>query len=145
MLSHNEYVIWTIENKTLRVAVGICNKVDTPIVYLKDMNAFKEGFYDCYSFYDGAMTMEQAKEIIEAAKNNNNRAVPNLIKKYIDIDSSLEFYENIGYTQLTDMVSDEWFDSVKSLVAVLDDKRFKGYYEIDVEVEDWSEYSVEVS
>lgn len=145
MLSHNEYVIWTIENKTLRVAVGICNKVDTPIVYLKDMNAFKEGFYDCYSFYDGAMTMEQAKEIIEAAKNNNNRAVPNLIKKYIDIDSSLEFYENIGYTQLTDMVSDEWFDSVKSLVAVLDDKRFKGYYKIDVEVEDWSEYSVEVS
>lgn len=145
MLSHNEYVIWTIENKTLRVAVGICNKVDTPIVYLKDMNAFKEGFYDCYSFYDGAMTMEQAKEIIESAKNNNNRAVPNLIKKYIDIDSSLEFYENIGYTQLTDMVSDEWFDSVKSLVAVLDDKRFKGYYEIDVEVEDWSEYSVEVS
>ncbi len=145
MLSHNEYVIWTIENKTLRVAVGICNNVDTPIVYLKDLNAFKEGFYDCYSFYDGAMTMEQAKEIIEAAKNNNNRAVPNLIKKYIDIDSSLEFYENIGYTQLTDMVSDEWFDSVKSLVAVLDDKRFKGYYEIDVEVEDWSEYSVEVS
>lgn len=145
MLSHNEYVIWTIENKTLRVAVGICNKVDTPIVYLKDMNAFKEGFYDCYSFYDGAMTMEQAKEIIETAKSNNNRAVPNLIKKYIDIDSSLEFYENIGYTQLTDMVSDEWFDSVKSLVAVLDDKRFKGYYEIDVEVEDWSEYSVEVS
>lgn len=144
MLSHNEYVIWTIENKTLRVAVGICNKVDTPIVYLKDMNAFKEGFYDCYSFYDGAMTMEQAKEIIEAAKNDNNRAVPNLIKKYIDIDSSLEFYENIGYTQLTDMVSDEWFDSVKSLVAVLDDKRFKGYYEIDVEVEDWSEYSIEV-
>lgn len=144
MLSHNEYVIWTIENKTLRVAVGICNKVDTPIVYLKDMNAFKEGFYDCCSFYDGAMTMEQAKEIIEAAKNNNNRAVPNLIKKYIDIDSSLEFYENIGYTQLTDMVSDEWFDSVKSLVAVLDDKRFKGYYEIDVEVEDWSEYSIEV-
>lgn len=145
MLSHNEYVIWTIENKTLRIAVGICNNVDTPIVYLKDLNAFKEGFYDCYSFYDGAMTMEQAKEIIEAAKNNNNRAVPNLIKKYIDIDSSLEFYENIGYTQLTDMVSDEWFDSVKSLVAVLDDKRFKGYYEIDVEVEDWSEYSVEVS
>ena len=144
MLSHNEYVIWTIENKTLRVAVGICNNVDTPIVYLKDLNAFKEGFYDCYSFYDGAMTMEQAKEIIEAAKNNNNRAVPNLIKKYIDIDSSLEFYENIGYTQLTDMVSDEWFDSVKSLVAVLDDKRFKGYYEIDVEVEDWSEYSIEV-
>lgn len=145
MLSHNEYVIWTIENKTLRVAVGICNKVDTPIVYLKDLNAFKEGFYDCYSFYDGAMTIEQAKEIIEAAKNDNNRAVPNLIKKYIDIDSSLKFYENIGYTQLTDMVSDEWFDSVKSLVAVLDDKRFKGYYEIDVEVEDWSEYSVEVS
>lgn len=144
MLSHNEYVIWTIKNKTLRVAVGICNNVDTPIVYLKDMNAFKEGFYDCYSFYDGAMTMEQAKEIIDAAKNNNNRAVPNLIKKYIDIDSSLEFYENIGYTQLTDMVSDEWFDSVKSLVAVLDDKRFKGYYEIDVEVEDWSEYSIEV-
>ncbi len=144
MLSRNEYVIWTIENKTLRVAVGICNKVDTPIVYLKDMNAFKEGFYDCYSFYDGAMTMEQAKEIIETAKSNNNRAVPNLIKKYIDIDSSLEFYENIGYTQLTDMVSDEWFDSVKSLVAVLDDKRFKGYYEIDVEVEDWSEYSIEV-
>ena len=89
MLSHNEYVIWTIENKTLRVAVGICNNVDTPIVCLKDLNAFKEGFYDCYSFYDGAMTMEQAKEIIEAAKNNNNRAVPNLIKKYIDIDSSL--------------------------------------------------------
>ena len=144
MLSHNEYVIWTIENKTLRVAVGICNNVDTPIVYLKDLNAFKEGFYDCYSFYDGAMTMEQAKEIIEAAKNRNNRAVPDLIKKYIDIDSSLEFYENIGYTQLTDMVSDEWFDSVKSLVAVLDDKRFKGYCEIDVEVEDWSEYSIEV-
>lgn len=145
MLSHNEYVIWTIENKTLRVAVGICNKIDTPIVYLKDLNAFKEGFYDCYSFYDGAMTMEQAKEIIEAAKNDNNRAVPNLIKKYIDIDSSLKFYENIGYTQLTDMVSDEWFDSVKSLVAVLDDKRFKGYYKIDVEVEDWSEFSVEMS
>lgn len=139
MLSHNEYVIWTIENKTLRVAVGICNNVDTPIVYLKDMNAFKEGFYDCYSFYYGAMTMEQAKEIIEAAKNRNNRAVPNLIKKYIDIDSSLKFYEDIGYVQLTDMVSDEWFDSVKMLVTFLDDRRFKGYYEIDVEVENWSE------
>lgn len=139
MLSHNEYVIWTIENKTLRVAVGICNNVDTPIVYLKDMNAFKEGFYDCYSFYYGAMTMEQAKEIIEAAKNRNNRAVPNLIKKYIDIDSSMRFYEDIGYTQLTDMVSDEWFDSVKMLVSFLDDRRFKGYYEIDVEVENWSE------
>ncbi len=89
MLSHNEYVIWTIENKTLRVAVGICNNADTPIVYLKDLIALKEGYSDCYSFYDGAMTMEQAKEIIEATKNGNNRAVPNLIKKYFDIDSSL--------------------------------------------------------
>lgn len=135
MLSHNEYVIWTIENKTLRVAVGICNNADTPIVYLKDLIALKEGYYNCYSFYDGAMTMEQAKEIIEASKNGNNRAVPNLIKKYFDIDSSLRFYEDIGYTQLTDMVCDEWFDSVKMLVTFLDDRRFKGYYEIDVEVE----------
>ncbi len=107
------------------------------MVYLKDMIALKEGYYDCYSFYDGAITMEQAKEIIEAAKNGNNRAVPNLIKKYFDIDSSLKSCENIGYIQLTDMVSDEWFDSVKSFVAFLDDIRFKGYYEIDVEVEDW--------
>lgn len=134
MLSHNEYVIWTIKNKTLRVAVGICNKVDTPIVYLKDLNILKEGYYNCYSFYDGAMTMEQAKEIIEAAKNSNNKAVPNLIKKYIYVNFSLRFCEDIGYTQLTDLVSDEWFDSVKRLVAFLDDKRFKVYYEIDVEV-----------
>lgn len=135
MLSHNEYVIWTIENKTLRVAVGICNNVDIPIVYLKDLIALKEGYYNCYSFYDGAMTMAQAKEIVEAAKNGNNRAVPNLIKKYFDNDSSLRFYEDIGYVQLTDMVSDEWFDSVKRLVALLDDGRWKGYCEIDVEVE----------
>lgn len=77
-------------------------------------------------------------------KNGNNRAVPNLIKKYFDIDSSLRFYEDIGYTQLTNMVSDEWFDSVKMLVTFLDDRRFKGYYEINVEVEYWFEDSVEV-
>lgn len=113
-------------------------------MYLKDLIALKEGCYNCYSLYDGAMTMEQAKEIIEAAKNGNNRAVPNLIKKYFDIDSSLKFYEDIGYTQLTDMVSDEWFDRVKSLVALLDDWQCKEYYQIKVAVEadDWFEESI---
>lgn len=77
----------------------------------------------------------QEKEIIEVAKNGNNRAVQNLTKKYFDIDSSLRFYVDIGYAQFTDMFSDEWFDSVKRLVILLDDRRCKGYYEIDVEVE----------
>ena len=113
MLSHNEYVIWTIKNKTLRIAVGICNNTDMPIVYLKDINALTEGHYNCYSFYSGAMTLEQAKEIIDAAKAKENRKVPLLIKKYFDIDSAVSLYENIGFTQLTDMVSDEQLDSIK--------------------------------
>lgn len=137
MLSHNEYVIWTIKNKTLRIAVGICNKATAPIVYLKEPIA--DYAVDCgYSFYEGAMTMEQAKEIIEAAKNGENRKVPNLIKKYFDPGSSTRSYEDIGYTQLTDMVSDSWFDSVKKALLLLDIRQCKGYYEIDIELEDYS-------
>ena len=135
MLSHNEYVIWTIENKTLRIAVGICNNADMPMVYLKDMNAYREGHYNCYSFYSGAMTLEQAKEIINAAKTEENRKIPHLIKKYLVIDSATQLHENIGYMQITDMVSDEWFDSVKKVIMLLDSRNFKGYCEIDVEVE----------
>ena len=137
MLSHNEYVIWTIKNKTLRIAVGICNNADLPIVYLKDINALTEGHYNCYSFYSGAMTLEQAKEIIEAAKAEENRKVPLLIKKYFDIDSAVSLYENIGFTQLTDMVSDEWFDSVKKVMAFVDHRNFKGFCEIDIETDDF--------
>ena len=137
MLSHNEYVIWTIKNKTLRIAVGICNKATAPIVYLKEPIA--DCAVDCgYSFYEGAMTMEQAKEIIEAAKNGENHKVPNLIKKYFDPGSSTRSYEDIGYTQLTDMVSDDWFDSVKKVLFLLDIRQCKGYYEIDIELEDYS-------
>ena len=135
MLSHNEYVIWTIENKTLRIAMGICNNADMPMVYLKDMNAYREGHYNCYSFYSGAMTLEQAKEIINAAKTEENRKIPHLIKKYLVIDSATQLHENIGYMQLTDMISDEWFDSVKKVIMLLDSRKFKGYCEIDVEVE----------
>ena len=124
MLSHNEYVIWTIENKTLRIAVGICNNADMPMVYLKDMNAYREGHYNCYSFYSGAMTLEQAKEIINAAKTEENRKIPHLIKKYLVIDSAAQLHENIGYMQLTDMVSDEWFDSVKKVIMLLDSRNF---------------------
>ena len=137
MLSHNEYVIWTIKNGSLRIAVGICNQTEFPIVYLKDLETFKEDNYNCYSYYEAPLTTEQAKEIIEAAKSGNNRAVPHLIKKYVHLDSSLKFCECIGYTMLTDMVSDEWFDSVKRIMALLDSKRCKGYYEIDVEVEEF--------
>ncbi len=137
MVSHNEYVIWTIKNGTLRIAVGICDQTEFPIVYLKDLEAYNEGKYSCYSYYDAPLSLEQAREIIEAAKAGKNRAVPQLIKKYVHLDSSLKFYENIGYTMLTDMVSDEWFDSVKIIMALLDSKRCKGYYEINVEVEEW--------
>ena len=144
MVSHNKYVIWTIKNGTLRIAVGICDQTEFPIVYLKDMEAYNEGEYNCYSYYEAPLTLEQAKEIIESAKSGNNRAVPHLIKKYVHLDSSLKFYECIGYTMLTDMVSDEWFDSVKRIMALLDSKRCKGYYEINVEVEEWDEEDVEI-
>lgn len=137
MISHNEYVIWTIKNGTLRIAVGICDQTELPIVYLKNLDAYNKGEYNCYSYYDAPLSPEQAKEIIEAAKVGNNRAVPHLIKKYVQLDNSLKFFEDIGYTMLTDMVSDEWFDSVKKIMALLDSKRCKGYYEIDVEVEEW--------
>ncbi len=137
MLSHNEYVIWTIANNTLRIAVGICNNVNSPIVYVKKLTV-DPADYGYYSFYEGAMTMDQAKEIIEAAKNGVNRKVPLLIKKYFHIHSSTRSYEDIGYSQLTDMVSDDWFDSVKRLLCMLDDRRCKGYYEIDIELEDYS-------
>lgn len=134
-VSHNEYVLWTIHNGTLRVAVGVCDQTEFPIVYTKDLEALNEGHYNCYSFYEASLTPGQAKEIIEAAKNGNNRAVPKLIKKYVHPDSSLKYHENIGYAQLTDMVSDAWFDSVKRVMALLDKKSNKGYYEIDVEIE----------
>ena len=48
MLYHYEYAIWTIEKKTLRIAVGICNNTDMPIVYMKDLQTED---YNCYSFY----------------------------------------------------------------------------------------------
>ena len=134
MLYHYEYAIWTIEKKTLRIAVGICNNTDMPIVYMKDLQTED---YNCYSFYIGAITTEQAREIIDAAKNEQNRIVPHLIKRYLNEETVVHFYEDIGYAQLTDMVSDEWFYSVKSLVCLLDDTRHKGYYEIDVEVEEY--------
>ena len=136
MLSHNEYVIWTMKNKTLRIAVGICNNAEQPMVYLKDLNAFKKGYYNCYSFYSGAMTLVQAKEIIEAAKAKENRKIPHLIKKYFDIESAMRLYENIGFTQLTDLLSDEWFDSIKKVMVLVDSRNFKGYCKIDVEVEE---------
>lgn len=144
MISHNEYVIWTIKNGTLRIDIGICDQTEFPIVYLKDLEAYNEGEYNCYSYYDAPLSPGQAREIIEAAKAGNNRAVPLLIKKYVHLDSSLKFYECVRYTMLTDMVSDEWFDSVKKVIALLDSKRCKGYYEINVEVEEWDEDDIEV-
>ena len=137
MLSHNEYVIWTTNNGSLRIAVGICDQTEFPIVYLKDLKTLEEDDYNCYSYYEAPLTTEQAKEIIKAAKSGNNRVVPHLIKKYVHLNSSLKFCECIGYTMLTDMVSDEWFDSVKKVMALLDSKRCKGYFEIDVEVEEF--------
>ena len=70
--------------------------------------------------------------------------MPQLIKKYVRLDSSLKFCEYIGYTQFTDMISDEWFDSVKKVIALLDSKRCKGYYEINVEIEVYDEEEYEI-
>lgn len=137
MLSNNEYVIWNINNGSLRIAVGICDQTEFPIVYLKDLKALEEDDYNCYSYYEAPLTTEQAKEIIKAAKSGNNRIVPHLIKKYVHFAPSLKFCECIGYTMLTEMVSDEWFNSVKRIMALLDSKSYKGYYEINVELEEF--------
>ena len=105
MISHNEYVIWTIKNGTLRIAIGICDQTECPIVYLKDLEAYNEGEYNCYSYYEAPLSPEQAREIIEAAKAGNNRAVPQLIKKHVKKVSSCLDWKSTRYNTSQNTVS----------------------------------------
>lgn len=99
MLSHNEYVIWTIKNKTLWIAVSICNNADMPVTYLKGMDAFKEGYYNCYSFYSGAMTIEQAKKLSKPQKLKK-------IEKYRSYSRNiLILIQLYAYTKISDLHS----------------------------------------
>ena len=138
MLSHNEYVILTWNKGSFRAAIELCSLTDENIVYIKDVGSYVGDVepygYACYSYFVNSMTQEQAHEIIDAAKNKDNRRLPHLFKKYFCPENAINSMEDLTYSRLTDMVSDVWFDSVKSVLFMIDDKRFKGYYEIDKEI-----------
>ena len=85
MLSNNEYVIWNINNGSLRIAVGICNQTEFPIVYLKDLKALEEDDYNCYSYYEAPLTTEQAKEITYLLTRHRNHSYSIKHSKYITI------------------------------------------------------------
>ena len=118
-----QYILLTIKNRTVRVAVGI-QKNHTPIVYWMD-----KGDIYSYVLFQGCMTEEEGNEILAAAEADNYAVAIRLFRKYFRGEESDKVYvEEEGlllpsgerlYMPISEVVPDDWFDECKLIMSFM--------------------------
>ena len=134
-----KYILFTIENSTVRVAIGVQPDHD-PIVYW-----MKKGDIYSYILYQGCMTEEEGEQILAAAEADNYAKAIRLFRKYFKGQESDKVYvEEEGlvsswgerlWMPISEVVPDEWFDECKHIMSLMEtNMRDVLTYERDEEV-----------
>lgn len=119
-----KYILLTICNNTVRVAIGIQEK-HVPIVYWMDRETLKDirkGNYgrSPYFIFEGSLTEEEGNEILSAAETNDYARAIRLFKKYFRGEySDKVFDENESWRPISEEVHDDWFDECKEILSLL--------------------------
>lgn len=118
-----KYILLTIENRTVRVAIGIQENHD-PIVYWME-----KGDIFSYVLFQGCMTEEEGNKILQAAEKNDYRTACRLFRKYFRGEESGKIYvESEGmegwdgrtlYLPISEVVPDDWFDECKQIMSLM--------------------------
>lgn len=109
-----KYILLTIENRTVRVAIGIQNN-HMPIVYWMERG-------DLYSYvlFQGCMSEEEGRQILVAAEANNYAAACRLFHKHFRGKQSEKIYvEAEGRCPISEEVPDDWFDECKQILSLM--------------------------
>ena len=109
-----KYILLTIDNCTVRVAIGIQNN-HMPIVYW-----MKRGdVYSC-KLFQGCMSVEEGRQILAAAEANNYAAACRLFHKYFrGVLSEKIYVEAEGRWPISEEVPDDWFDECKQILSLM--------------------------
>lgn len=128
-----KYILLTIYNHTVRIAVGI-QANHKPIVYwmykedhypveveMEDGEVVTYNEYSSpYVMFEGALTEEEGDEILSAAESNEYAKAIRLFKKYFrGEDSDKVYVEDEGLLPISEMVHDDWFDECKLIMSML--------------------------
>ena len=118
-----KYILLTIENRTVRVAIGI-QESHTPIVYWME-----KGDPYSYILFQGCMTEEEGNRILAAAEADNYATAIRLFRKYFRGEESEKVYvEAEGmedwegkrlYLPISEVVPDDWFDECKQIMSLM--------------------------
>lgn len=119
-----KYILLTICDKTVRVAIGIQEK-HAPIVYWMDREVLKDirkGNYagSPFAMVEGSLTEEEGNEILSAAETNDYARAIRLFKKYFRGEySDKVFVEDESWRPISEEVHDDWFDECKQILSLL--------------------------
>lgn len=118
-----KYILFTIENRTIRVAVGI-QKNHAPIAYW-----MKRGDPYSYVYYQGCMTEDEGNQILQAAEANNYALAIRLFHKYFRGEQSEYVYAKEEgwvssngdrvYPPISEVVPDDWFYECKEIMSLM--------------------------
>ena len=118
-----KYILLTIENHTVRVAIGI-QENHAPIVYWME-----KGDLYSYILFQGCMTEEEGNRILAAAEADNYATAIRLFRKYFRGEGSEKMYvEAEGmegwegkwlYLPISEVVPDDWFDECKQIMSLM--------------------------
>lgn len=118
-----KYILLTIDNRTVRVAIGIQLGYDPIVFWMERGNLYS------YVMFEGAMTEEEGNQILAAAEANDYASACRLFRKYFRGEESDRMYiEEEGvvssggeqlYLPISEMVPDEWFDECKQIMSLM--------------------------
>lgn len=96
------------------------------------MNDYSDGYGECYTLYENALTAEEADEILDLLKKRKHAAARKALEQCLKTDETL--CHNVGHVRLDDAVPDKWHDVWHDLKHdIMDDHMPRGYYERDIE------------
>ena len=119
-----KYILLTILNQTVRVAIGI-QENHTPIVYWMDreiLNGIRRGndYGSPYVMIEGSLTEDEGKEILYAAEAGDYAKAIRLFKKYFRGEDSDKVYDEDGaWRPISEEVEDDWFDECKEIMSLM--------------------------
>ena len=95
-------------------------------------NDLSDGYGECYTLCENALTAQEADEILDLLKNRKHAAAGKALDQYLKTDETL--CTNVGHVRLDDAVPDKWYDVWHDLkYDIMNDHMPRGYYERDIE------------
>ena len=128
-----KYILLTICNRTVRVAIGI-QPNHVPLVYwmdkedhypveveLEDGKVFTHNeYFSPYIMFEGALTEKEGEEILSAAESNDYAKAVRLFRKYFrGEDSDKVYVEDEETRPISEEVHDDWYDECKEIMSLM--------------------------